>query len=330
MRAHTGRFLLTLLIGFLLVPSRSEGVTIDWVTVGEPGNAADTEVMNDNTTGYGAVSYVYRISKYEVTNAQYAEFLNAIAVDLNDLYNPQMSSSPHGGISQSGSPGSFSYTVKPGFELRPVNFVSFTDAAYFTNWLNNGQPAQSSPDPLYAIRDGAYDVYLDPVGTTRNPDATIFVPSEDEWYKAAYYDPQTDSYRDFPAGSDFGTACSLPTGAANSANCSSGPGGGPVPDTPTAVGSYPGSPSPHGTFDQGGNVHEWNETMVHGSSRGLRGGFFAGGYGWLAAPTRDWSDSSGEIAEIGFRVAAVVPEPGTGALVIAGLLGLAGVRRNGS
>jgi hypothetical protein len=55
---------------------------------------------------YGAVSYSYQISKYEVTNTQYAEFLNAVAVGFNyGLYNPQMSSSPYGGIVQDGSEG---------------------------------------------------------------------------------------------------------------------------------------------------------------------------------------------------------------------------------
>src|SRR5436309_14217365 len=99
MRAHAGRFLLTLLIGssFLAISSRALAVAIDWVTVGNPGNAADTQVMNDQTTGYGSVAYAYRISKYEVTNAQYAEFLNAVAVGYdNGLYNSEMNSSPYG------------------------------------------------------------------------------------------------------------------------------------------------------------------------------------------------------------------------------------------
>ena len=68
----------------LLFALPAQAVTIDWVTVGDPGNVADTTVMTcchaaTGTSGYGSVSDTYRISKYEVTNAQYAEFLNAVA-----------------------------------------------------------------------------------------------------------------------------------------------------------------------------------------------------------------------------------------------------------
>ena len=165
MRALAGRFLLMLLVGSpLALSSPAEAVTIDWVTVGDPGNAADTAVMNDQTTGYGSVAYAYRISKYEVTNAQYAEFLNAVAVgSAYGLYNSQMDSSPYGGITQNGSAGSFSYSVKDGFESKPVNFVSFEDAAYFANWLNNGQPVLDPYYPAYepaphGVGSGAYDI----------------------------------------------------------------------------------------------------------------------------------------------------------------------------
>ena len=74
-------------------------VTIDYLTVGNAGNTADP------ATGslYGAVSYEYQIGKYEVTNAQYAEFLNAKGEsNSNGIYNPSMSSY---GITQSGSSG---------------------------------------------------------------------------------------------------------------------------------------------------------------------------------------------------------------------------------
>ena len=327
MRARTGQFLLRLLVGFLLAPSRSaEGVTIDWVTVGDPGNAGDTAVMSDETTGYGSVPYAYRISKYEVTNAQYAEFLNAVALEhAAELYNPEMSSSPYGGISQNGSPGSFSYSVKPGFELKPVNFVSIVDAAYFANWLNNGQPVETPNDPPQStIRLGAYD--FPDAGLSRNPDAAVFVPSENEWYKAAYYDASSASYFDFPTSSnEFDPPnCTGPTSAANSANCYDGQG--PVGDL-VPVGSYPGSPSPYGTFDQGGNALEWTETMHFGSSSVARGGVFVQGYGYMVSEFRDHFPDDIEDYGIGFRVAAVIPEPGTGLLLMFGLVGFARRRR---
>jgi hypothetical protein len=108
-------------------------VTIDWVTVGDPGNTADW-------MGYGAVAHVYRISKYEKTNAQYAEFLNAVArTDTYDLYNADMSSG-YGGITRSGSSGSYTYAPIAGREAMPVNYVSWYDSLRFVNWLHNGQP----------------------------------------------------------------------------------------------------------------------------------------------------------------------------------------------
>ena len=97
----------------LLWASATQAVTFDWATVGNPGNTPDTEVMNDGTTGYGGVDYTYRISKTEVTNAQYTEFLNAVAdTDTNSLYNTSMDSTTFGGITRSGSSGSFTYAVK--------------------------------------------------------------------------------------------------------------------------------------------------------------------------------------------------------------------------
>ena len=84
-------------------------VDIEWVTVGDPGNACDPQSLGC----FGAVSYEYQIGKYEVTNAQYAEFLNAVAAtDANSLYNTNMgSASAFGGISRSGTSGSFMYST---------------------------------------------------------------------------------------------------------------------------------------------------------------------------------------------------------------------------
>jgi formylglycine-generating enzyme required for sulfatase activity len=333
MRTLVERFLLSLVVGASLAAARpSTAVTMEWVTVGDPGNAGDTVPdAHYGTTGYGAVSYAYQISKYEVTNTQYAEFLNAIAWenDYAGLYNAEMSST-YGGIVQNGSVGSFSYSVKSGFEQKPVNFVSVVDAAYFANWLNNGQPAQSSMDPpLSQIWNGAYNL-SDPNTIVRNPSATIFLPSENEWYKAAYYQPSTETspagYFLWPTGTNSSPTCTGPTAAPNSANCNDGVAPGDL----VPVGSYPGSPSPYGTLDQGGNVWEWTETLYQYQDRVIRGGSFDQGYGDLRSEWRDSAPDSIEIASIGFRVAAIVPEPGTGSLCALGLLGLAARRRSRS
>lgn len=133
-------------------------VTIDWVFVGSPGNAPDT-ASNCAAANCGSVPYNYYISKYEVTNGQYAEFLNAKAAvsDPLELYDTAMASDGFfgGGIIRSaGSSGSYTYAVKSGFENKPVNFVSFYDALRFTNWLNNGQGSADTEtaDPLIPVR----------------------------------------------------------------------------------------------------------------------------------------------------------------------------------
>jgi formylglycine-generating enzyme required for sulfatase activity len=257
------------------------------------------------------------ISKYEVTNAQYAEFLNAVAADDDPhaLYNEFMAT-PTGGITSTQNGGSTSYEAKPGREAMPVNFVSYWDALRFANWMHNGQPTGAQDDST--TEDGAYTLTL--LGEannhiTRNGNATIFLTSEDEWYKAAYYDAISTSYFDFPVGSDAQTTCAAPGATPNTANCNGAAGGF------TDVGSYTASASPYGTFDQGGSVDEWNEAIL-GSSRGLRGGTLISVPSRLAASSRSASTAGNECDCVGFRV-AMVPEPNTALLVAGGLLALA-------
>ena len=128
---------------FFLAPAAS-AVTIDWVTVCDPSNTADT-------TGFGAVAESYRMSKTEVTNAQYAEFLNAKAAsDPLALYNTSMASGL-GGITRGGSAGSYTYGAISGREAMPVNYVSFYDSLRFSNWLNNGQGGGDTETGAYAL-----------------------------------------------------------------------------------------------------------------------------------------------------------------------------------
>ena len=86
-------------------------------------------------------------------------------------------------ITRSGSDGSYSYAVNSGFGPNPVNHVSFFDAMRFVNWLQNGQGSGGTETGVYTISDG--------ISETRNPSASFWLPSENEWYKAAYYDPRT-------------------------------------------------------------------------------------------------------------------------------------------
>ena len=156
--------------------------------------------------------------------------------------------------------------------------------------------------------------------------ANTFLPSENEWYKAAYYSPG-GVYFDYPTGTDLTTVCAAPTATPNTANCANvvGAVGVPAVGAVTDVGAYTGSASPYGTFDQGGNVAEWNEEIAFTPEmRGNRGGswFLSDVYLAAGSPTLGAHPDT-ELYFIGFRVASAIPEPSTGLLVMTGLLGLA-------
>ncbi len=151
--------------------------TIEFVPVYDAGDADDT--------GFGHVEQPYQIGKYEVTNAQYVEFLNAVATDEDEhgLYNRAMGSGG-GGIKRSGSNTyGWSYTTKDGYENRPVNYVSLLDAYRFINWLENGKPQDAT-----STENGAYTFGLTGAASL-NADAMYRVPTNDQWYRAAYHDP---------------------------------------------------------------------------------------------------------------------------------------------
>jgi hypothetical protein len=252
----------------LWIAPPASSVIIDWVEIGGPGNLCDPQSQGC----FGAVADVYFISRTEVTNEQYAEFLNAVAAtDPKALFNNLMLSAP-GGITRSGTSGSFTYLPIEDREDKPVNWVSFHDSLRFVNWLENGQPV--GPQDIDTTEDGAYTITV--MGEidnsiTRNPGASIFLTSEDEWYKAAYYDPLSANYFASTASSDDWTICAVPGATPNTANCDQVVGD--VGDV-TDVRSYTASASPNGTFDQGGNVSEWNEAILptFPSTRGHRGG----------------------------------------------------------
>lgn len=305
-----------------------EVITIETVHVGNPGNIADTAEHSGNPDGQGAVPYVYDIGKYEVTAGQYCAFLNAVAAtDTYGLYNTNMARTDDGsGISRDGVSGGYTYSVDGAFINRPVNYVSWGDAARFANWLHNGQP--TGVQDLTTTEDGSYylngaTTYDTLAGVTRTSGATWVIPSEDEWYKAAYHknDGDTANYFWYPTSSDSmpgrDLADPLPGNNANYTWTHN-----PIDSEKwytTVVGEFQNSPSPYGTFDQGGNVAEFNETEFLPTWRVGRGGAFLGAYTDLRSSSRGGGPATWETEAAGFRVANV-PEPSAAGLILAGAL----------
>jgi len=336
------------LLGSMAVSAHA--VTYDLAPVGNAGNA------NDPATGdlYGGVAYDYQIGKYDVTIGQYTDFLNAVAkTDTYSLYTASMATDLNvAGIAQTGSSGSYTYSAiapsgttpagasSPG--NRPITYVSWFDAARFSNWMANGQPTGAQDNTT--TENGAYNLAnwtsgTAPAKNVTNPNTsaapTFFIPNENEWYKAAYYSPNyggvgVPGYYKYATQSnaDPGNVIGSGTNQANYAP------GGVFSVTQSAylssqnyltdVGAFMGSGSFYGTFDQSGNVYQWNDLDgTAGSSRGVRGGDAGSLYLVdLSSSVRYLGNPSLiETNLLGFRLAApvAVPEPSTYAMALAGL-----------
>src|SRR6476620_6143949 len=190
MSRNTVAFLSLCVLCVFRAPASAAPITIDTVFVGNAGNANNTPPA----LPVGAVDHEYWIAKYEVTVGQYAEFLNAKAKsDPLGLYNTNMGSDVFGGITRSGVSGGFTYAAKTDMGNKPVNYVSWYDAIRFANWLHNGQGNGDTETGAYTILGGT-PIPSNGLSITRNFGAKWFLPSVDEWYKAAYYDPASSSY----------------------------------------------------------------------------------------------------------------------------------------
>ena len=302
--------LILICVTCLVAPVAASADTIDWVPVGNPGNA------NDPATGnlYGGVGYNYRIDKYDVTNSQYVEFLNAkdpTGANALGLYNSNMSNATFGGISFNNlNPAGSMYTVISDRGNHPANYTTWYNAIRFANWLDNGQGNGDTESGAYTLLGGT-PTPSNGLSITRSAGASVFLPSESEWYKAAYYDPGSSSYFLYPTSSSSVPTASGSTPLANHANFR--PGG---PNNLTDVGAYSGTTSPYGAFDMGGDVYQWNEALISGSFRGLRGGSYNFSSTNLRSSNRDSNDPTNESdSVVGFRVAST-PEPSTGVLAV--------------
>jgi len=308
-----------------LLASHAFAEPIQWVTVGDPRNTAD------NTT-YGDVLTSFQIMKYEFTNQQYTEFLNSVdasGTNPNSVYNTNMGSDVRGGITNTGTTNGSRYAVKTNMGDKPVNFVSWFDAARVSNWYQNGATSSSSTET------GAYTLTSGTSGNAPavNSGATFYIPTEDQWYKAAFYKggSTTAGYWDYATQSDTApTAVTAGTtgigsagSAGNFANYLDDANWNDRSGNVTTVGTN-GVSSAYGAFDMNGNITEWNDLtgLVAGSTRGVRGGFWGSfSESSLQSSFNQAIAPSDESDVYGFRLASpvVVPEPSTWVMAAGGL-----------
>jgi formylglycine-generating enzyme required for sulfatase activity len=290
---------LALMAAFSFVPRAvlaSSAIVIETVLIDNPGNLADP------STGYGSVPYPFKMAKYKVTISQYVEFLNSVARTqgalssngwqvIKGLYKAEMDDADEDpgllirrvGDGTDAAPyvysahNSIAWGVNAG--NRPIPWVTWFDAARFVNWLHNNQRSDGTETGAYTLLNYQVSGYV-----ARNPEARFWIPSENEWYKAAYYDPTKsgNSYWNYPAKSDvpprIAKVSSSPAApAANFQNVYKRDPGGVL----TPVGAYTTSTSYYGTFDQGGLLWEWTEAaypdLLAGPNRIVRGGSWGPG-----------------------------------------------------
>ena len=317
---------------------------IEFTTISSPGNApwiGDPELPT-RTSGRGSVDYEYRIGVTEITSAQWLDFVNTFSMRDDDPHRFYQ-------VHQSGIRRDNSYSG-PGFRhildpsdpnagMRPVFGIDWRHAAMYANWLHNDQSTD-----LSAIENGAYDTSTftnRPGGEddnggqdgpnmalfndqhTRNPDARFWIPSLDEWLKAAHFDPdkngQGPGWWEYSHTSDTAPISGYP-GIGETT-------GGIVDDTfieTIPLGAYPDVQSPWGLLDTSGGASEWNEEVFfpgHERSRGYEGS--RAGEEDYELIDSIFSTGGGGIGggfDFSFRIAAAVPSPSSvGALLMAGV-----------
>ncbi|MFZ4081382.1 MAG: formylglycine-generating enzyme family protein [Pirellula sp.] len=299
--------------------------SMEFKTIGNPNNTADTTGLPNPA---GAVGYTYDIGKFEVSRAMVTAY-NAnpgvVQITLDSM--PLVNGGPRAAM--------------------PAAGISWNEAARFVNWLNTQKgfaPAykfttNGSNDNIALWDSTANPLDFDASNRYRSKRANFFLPSLNEWYKAAYYDPNKSGgagYWDYATGSDSAPAQTSGSQVQGEAVYNRTEFQGPA-DVTNA-----GGLSPYGVMGLNGNVWEWEETSLdlansNGSStRGLRGGGYASVAPVLLASARGSdvpSAGNSSSPDYGFRVSsynsdAVVPEPSMMVIgMVFGLGGLAAKRR---
>jgi formylglycine-generating enzyme required for sulfatase activity len=285
---------------------------MEFVTIGNPNNAADSGDSRD-----GSVGYTFNIGKFEVSE----EMITKYNANFGTTNNLEITQDNRG-------------------DAKPATSVSWNEAARFVNWLNTSTGNQAAYKfavgsavndniQLWTSGEAGYDVN----NKYRNSLAKYFLPSFTEFYKATYYDPNKSGpgvggYWDYATGSDIDpTAVASGTGAGTAVY-----GGGSV--TGPADVDKAGGLSPYGVMGLGGNVWEWEETSgvrdnsQGPDSRGYRGGSWSNPSGDMLPGVRGNASPDTSNSSFGFRVAslssdAAVPEPSM--MVIGTLFGLGGL-----
>ena len=261
--------------------------SIDFVEMGNVGNPADG-------SGYGSVDHAYRMGKFEVTVEQ---FTKARAADSRigdgdeDYWNDG------------------TRTVGPG---APAASNSWYEAAMFANWLTTGDAYAGA----YSFNSNGVLIAVDRDAAVAAYGTAYVLPTEDEWYKAAYYKPAADgSYSKYSNGLSSDPI----RGTSNGWNYSEWvwPNGSlethPVNDPPNYTWETGfGGEEQNGTYDMGGNVWEWCESAYDGvlddmqEGRVIRGGGYEISAHYMSSGNRHPAFSpSNEHELVGFRIAAI-------------------------
>jgi len=286
------------------------------------------------------VSYTYNIGAYDVTDSQYCTFLDAVdptGANALSLYAPG-GDAEYGITYNSGAANGDYYSVIPGYTDMPAVDVNYWDTLRFCNWMNNGEGSGSTETGAYTLI-GDSQTPSNAAALLANPQpnagATVWLPSEDEWYKAAYYDPANGSYSTYATqsntapGNVVGNSPNQANYNNNGYSATQSSTYDPNQNYVTAVGSYTDSASYYGTYDQTGDVLNWNSTVEGSQYPVLRGGAWdADNAQYESSSFRDGDSPQIQSADVGFRVASIasIPEPNVAMLMLVTFFGWAAVR----